>query len=164
MKKKNLKIFTVSFALVYVMIASLSIINKQPLIFIPVYDFQQFFYLFILLGFLSLGLVLVLDSLEKIFKKYLTQILTSPLFIYAYFILLSAFGLFIFTLIAGYVEWKYTYPLLIGHFAGRFSLFYYYGCFSNSCFYLISGYIVTFIAAVYFANRFIKIKLAIVNT
>jgi hypothetical protein len=164
MKKKNLKIFTISFALVYVMIASLSIINKQPLIFVPVYDFQQFFYLFILLGLLSLGLILVLDSLEKIFKKYLTQILTTPLLIYAYFILVSTFGLFIFTLIAGYVEWKYTFPVFVWHFATRFSPFYYYSCVSNSCIYLIAGYTITLATAVYFSNRLIKSSMANANT
>lgn len=81
-----------------------------------------------------------MDILEKIFKKFLSPLFTQPISIYAYFILLSAFGLFILTLFAGFIESGY-------------SPFFYYGCVTNSCLYLTSGYTVTCIAAIYFAYR-----------
>lgn len=142
MKKENLKIFAISFAIVYVMIASLCVLNRKPLIYVRGYNFSQFFTLFIFLGLISSGLVFVMDILEKIHQKFLTPILSSPISIYAYYILVSVFGLFAFTLFAGLVE------------AGQ--PFYLYGCVTNSCIYLFSGYTVTFVAAVYFAYRFIK--------
>lgn len=147
MKKGNIKIFALSFAFVYVMIAGLCIYYKQPLIFVYDYDFPQFLALFILLGFLSLGLIVVMDGLEKILKKFRFSMLPNPLFIYPYFIILSAFGLFIFTLFSGYVESHGLAP------------FYFYGCVTNSCLYLTSGYTVTFLTAIYFAYRFIKSSL-----
>jgi hypothetical protein len=147
MKRENLKIFSISFVLVYAMIAGLCIINKQPLIFADGYSFSQFFALFILLGFLSFALIFVMESLEKILKKFLFPKLTSSFSIYAYFIIISILGLFAFTLFAGFVE-------------SGISPFLYYRCFTNSCLYLFSGYAVTFLIAVYFAYRFIKSSLA----
>ncbi len=140
MKKENLRIFTLSFAIVYIMTASLCVLYRQPLVFSPGYSFSQFLTLFILLGLFSLALTLVMDILEKIFKKFLSPLFTQPISIYAYFILLSAFGLFILTLFAGFIESGY-------------SPFFYYGCVTNSCLYLTSGYTVTCIAAIYFAYR-----------
>ncbi len=142
MKKENLKIFTVCFVIVYVLTAGLSILNRQPLVFAPEYSLGQFIVLFVLMGFLSFGLVFVMETLEKLFKKYFSSVLTSPLSIYAYFILVSTFGLFAFTLFSGFAE------------SGR--PFLYYGCVTNSCIYLFNGYTVTLVMAVYFAYRFVK--------
>lgn len=142
MKKENLKISVVCFVIIYVLIAGLSILNNQPLIFVPGYNLGQFIFLFFLLGFLIFGLVFVMESLEKLLKKFLVRILSSPFSIYAYFVLMSFFGLFAFTIFSGFAE------------SGR--PFFYYGCVTNSCFYLFSGYAVTFVMAVYFAYRFVK--------
>lgn len=39
MKKENLRIFTLSFAIVYIMTASLCVLYRQPLVFSPGYSF-----------------------------------------------------------------------------------------------------------------------------
>jgi hypothetical protein len=142
MKKDNLKIFAICFIIVYVLTAGLSILNRQPLVFTLDYSIGQFILLFILMGFLSFSLVFVMENLEKLLKKYLSSVFISPPSIYAYFVLVSTFGLFVFTLFSGYAE------------SGR--PFLYYGCVTNSCIYLINGYSVTLITAVYFAYRFVK--------
>jgi hypothetical protein len=142
MKKKNLKIFAVSFVIIYAMISGLCFLKKQPLVFAYGYGFSQFFTLFILLGLLSFCLVFVMDNLERILQKIPSTMFSSPFSIYTYFIIASAFGLFVFTLFSGFAESGLP--------------FFYYGCVTNSCIYLSSGYIVTFVVAVYFAYRFIK--------
>ncbi len=143
MKRQNIKIYIATLALVYMMIASACFLNRLPLVFSRGYSNSQFFALFILLGLLNLGLILAMDTLEKAIKKYLTSILTTPLSVFAYFILSAFMVLFVFTLIAGFVE-------------SGFWPFYYYGCISNSCIYLVSGYTATFVASVYFAYRYVK--------
>ena len=146
MKKENLTVLGISFAIIYLIIAALCILNGQPLIFPPVqYDVSQFLALFILLGFLSVGLILVMDNLEKLYKEFLTSNLTTSTSIYSYFILTSGLGLFAFTLIAGFIE-------------SGFSPLFYYGCVGNSCLYLIGSYSVTTITAIYFAYRLIRTK------
>ncbi len=142
MKKDNLKIFAVCFVIVYVLTAGLSILNRQPLVFALDYSIGQFILLFILMGILSFSLVFVMENLEKLLKKYLSPVFISPPSIYAYFIFVSALGLFAFTLFSGYAK------------SGR--PFLYYGCVTNSCIYLFNGYTVTLITAVYFAYRFVK--------
>jgi len=141
MPKRNLKIFTLSFVFVYALISGLCIINRQPLVFSPGYGFPQFFELFILLGVLSFSLCIVMEIFEKILQRFIT-FFTSSVAIYAYFVFASLFGLFVFTLFAGFVESGLP--------------FFYYGCITNSCIYLLGGYTATFIVAVYFARRFIK--------
>lgn len=141
MKKENRKIFLICFVVVYIMIASLSMINRQPLVFVPGYSLGQFIVLFFLLGFLSFGLVFLMENLEKLLDKYLTVIASSTLMIYAYFLITSILGLFVFTLFSGFAE------------SGR--PFFYYRCVTNSCIYLLSGYTVTIIAAIYFARHFV---------
>ena len=74
-KKKNLKIFLVSFILIYTMISSLCIISKQPLVFAYGYNFFQFLTLLILLGLLSFSLIIVIEYLEKMLKKLLENML-----------------------------------------------------------------------------------------
>jgi hypothetical protein len=142
MKKENLKIFAFCFVIVYVLTAGLCILNRMPLVFVLDYSIGQFILLFILMGFLSFSLVFVMENLEKLLNKYFSSVFISPSSIYAYFILISAFGLFAFTLFSGYAE------------SGR--PFLYYGCVTNSCIYLFNGYSVTLITAVYFAFRFVK--------
>ena len=145
LKKKDLKIFSVSLTLVYVMNSSLCIIDRQPLVFVRGYNFFQFLTLFILLGLLSFGLILVMENLEKILEKLSANMRFSAFTIYAYFIFISAFGLFAFTVFAGFAESGLP--------------FFYYGCVTNSCIYLFSGYITTFIVSVYFAHRFVNVSL-----
>lgn len=142
MKKDNLKIFAVCFVIAYSLTTGLSILNRQPLVFASEYSLGQFIVLFVLVGFLNLGLVFVMETLEKLLKKYFSSIFTSAIAIYAYFIFVSAFGLFAFTLFSGFAE------------SGQ--PFLYYGCVTNSCIYLFNGYTVTLVMAVYFAYRLVK--------
>jgi hypothetical protein len=142
MKKENIRIFAMSFVMICVLIAGLCVLYKQPLVFAEGYQFPQFFTLFLLLGTLSFGLVFVMETLERIFKRFLTPTFTSAPATYIYFTLVSAFGLFVFTLLAGFSESGLP--------------FFYYGCVTNSCIYLFSAYAVTFVVAVYFAYRLIK--------
>jgi hypothetical protein len=88
--------------------------------------------------------VFVLEFLEKALVKFFAQSLNSPVSIYAYFILVSFFLLFIFTLFSAYLEYLGSAPFM------------YYGCVTNSCIYLFSAYTVTFIAAFYFSRRYLE--------
>jgi hypothetical protein len=142
MKKEKLKIFVGAFIVVYVMIAGLCILTGQPLIFADGYSFPQFLSLFVLLGGLTCCLALVIHALEIIYQKHLVAKLASPSSVYSYFIFTSVIVLFLFSLVAGYVE------------SGRY--FFYYGCVTNSCFYLISGYTVTILTSALFAHRYVK--------
>ncbi|MBT3321475.1 MAG: hypothetical protein HN392_04235 [Anaerolineae bacterium] len=141
-KKKNLKIFFISFILIYGIISILCLISKQPLVFAYGYNFFQFLTLFIILGLLSFSLILVMEYLEKMLKKFSENKRLSAFAVYAYFIFISAFGLFAFTVFAGFAESGLP--------------FFYYGCVTNSCIYLLGGYVTTFIVSVYFAHRFLK--------
>lgn len=139
---KKLKIFIAAFIIVYVMIAGLCVLSGQPLIFVPGYNLQHFLNLFVLLGVLIIGLALVIRVLEIIYQKHLVATLASPRSIYFYFIFSSVFVLFLFSLLAGYVE------------SGRY--FFYYGCVTNSCVYLFSGYTVTILTSALFAHRYVR--------
>lgn len=142
MKKENYKIFSISFIFIYVLIFSLCVLDRQPLIFRKGYNLSQGITLFLLLGSLSFVLILVMETLEKKLTKIYEKRVLSPVAVYAYFVLLSIFGLFLFTLFAGFIE------------SGL--LFFYYGCVTNSCIYLLGGYTTTLLVSIYFAQRFIK--------
>ena len=142
MKKENIKIYGICFLIIYGMISVLCVLNRQPLVFAFQYSLDQFIFLFLLLGALCFALVFVMQILEKLFKKFFASVFVSPILIYAYFILVPVFILFIFTLLSGYVE-------------SGFPFLYYY-CVTNSCIYLFSGYTVTLIMGAYFARRFSK--------
>ena len=130
-KKHSFLLWLLSFAI----IASLCVLNRQPLIFHPIdYGIGQFLALFFLLGILMLGLTGVLNTLAKIRQKIFTK--TN---IYIYYEIGALGSLFIFTLFAGFVE--------------SLNPFLYYFCVSNSCIYLLSGYSVTLLAAFLFARE-----------
>jgi hypothetical protein len=142
MKKEKLKIFVGALLVVYVMIAGLCILTRQPFIFAYGYELPNYLSLFVLLGVLTFCLWLVIRALEIIYQKHLAIRLESARAVYFYFIFTSVFVLFLFSLVAGHVE------------SGRY--FFYYGCVTNSCIYLISGYTVTTLTSALYAHRYVN--------
>ena len=142
MKLAKWKIFVMAFVVVYVMISGLCVLTGQPLIFADGYDLPRFLSLLVLLGVLTFCLALVIRALEIIYQKHLVITLDSPRSVYSYFIVTSVIVLFLFSLVAGHVE------------SGRY--FFYYGCVTNSCIYLFSGYTVTILTSALFAHRYVK--------
>jgi hypothetical protein len=149
MRKFKNRLFWMTFVTTTLSIGGLCVLYKQPwFLGEAVYNLNTFLNFIIFTAFLSMSLVyMCLPLLYRLNEK--TPLLrTTPVFV----LMGSMLILQIFTLVTGY--------LASAIFSSNGpSLFYYYGCVTNSCICIAVGNFVTVIASIRFATQARKIKI-----
>ena len=145
-KLKTFKIYLLAVAISFFSIASLCLLLKQPLIFLPAqYKLSDFLSLLILLSLLNFGLVfLVLVPLRVLNEKFFH--IVKPTGVSGYFCLISLATLFFATLAFGYLESSITYSFVP-------TPFYYYNFSNNSWIYLVCAFSTVCITSFLFGKR-----------
>lgn len=132
---KKLKLFGLSFAVVYLLTATLCLIFNQPLIYSPIYGIIEFINLAVLLGILIFLMVYINFPVLKWIKTRVFK--NSNNFIY--YSVATLLILQIVTLLTGYMESSATRGV-------EADFLYYYKCVTNSCIYIFTGNITAILA------------------
>lgn len=145
----KLRFFLICFGVAFITTTAICIATDQPLIFQPVsYAIKDFMFLAILIGILCIGLVFVALPVLNRIRRYFTSLKEG----FAFYIIGIFIILQLITLVAGYLESKFTLH-------NQADWLYYYKGAGNSLVYIFTGNCTAILAAMLYAQEDQKRKI-----